>query len=405
MMTAHLLIIALTVVVIAIVWHAISNRDQGSDKKPKVRRVAVQDRGAGSGHSSGELPAPDGAGKATDGISFPSPDGIDESPHDPQACLKHGIALIFSDATLPSEQGAPLLKIDDVRGDVGLRVLSHIASLKNVDSIQRLQRMMGDPKTSMTDLTLMITSNPILSAKILQVANSAYYGMAQKLNSISHAIMIIGMANIKTIIYHEGVLQALNEQNFRNNPTMKTVWQHSNYTSIYASYLHYLFGDLNMGTLFTLGLLHDIGKFIMMKLPQITAGEGKPSKVYSSDWTLAEEERIYGINHALVGQLAARNWMLSPLIVKTIALHHAPVSLGADTLGVDPEMQHYLLILFLADQAARLFAGNCGNDVRVDRLHPSYHGMIDQHKLSQLFFDKSLMGQLREAEAITSGYA
>ena len=132
----------------------------------------------------------------------------------------------------------------------------------------------------------MITSNPILSAKVLQVANSAYYGMAQKLNSISHAIMIIGMVNIKAIIYHEGVLQALNEQNFRNNPTMKTVWQHSNYTSIYASYLHYLFGDLNMGTLFTLGLLHDIGKFIMMKLPQITAGDGEPSKVYSSDWTL-----------------------------------------------------------------------------------------------------------------------
>ena len=39
------------------------------------------------------------------------------------------------------------------------------------------------------------------------------------------------------------------------------------------------------------------------------------------------------------------------------------------------------------------------------QLHPSYHGMIDQHKLSQLFFDKALMGQLREAEAITSSYA
>ena len=55
----------------------------------------------------------------------------------------------LSYATLPSEQATPLRKIEDIRGDVGLRVLSHIASLKNVDSIQRLQRMMGDPKTSM----------------------------------------------------------------------------------------------------------------------------------------------------------------------------------------------------------------------------------------------------------------
>ncbi|MHB8770858.1 MAG: HDOD domain-containing protein [Syntrophales bacterium] len=407
MMAVHLLIIVLTAIVIAIIWYAVSDRKQEPDRKQKARPVTVKERRPASGPPPGEQPLQESAAKPSDRNSspVPAPDGIDEPPRDPQASLKDGIALIFSDVPPPSEQVAPLRRIEDIRGDVGLRVLSHIASLKNVDSVHRLQRMLSDPKTSMKDLSVMITSNPILSAKILQTANSAYYGMAQKMNSISHAIMIIGMANIKAIIYHEGVLQALNEQNFRNNPTMKTIWQHSNYTSIYASYLHYLFGDLNMGTLFTLGLLHDIGKFIMLKLPQITAGDGKPPRDYSSDWTLEEEDRIYGINHALVGQLAVRHWGLSPLIVKTIALHHDPAVLDAETLGVDQEIQHYLLILFLADQAAHLFSGSGGDDVRVDRLHPSYHGLIDRQKLSQLIVDKSLIGQLREAEAITSVYA
>lgn len=400
MMIAHVLIILFTLTVVAIIWYAVANRDGGQDKK-KARRVV--DRKASSSAPPGGQPAREGAGRASE-ISFPPPEGSDEALHNPQACLKEGIDMIFSPVSAPTEEVPAPLTIAGVRGDVGLRVLSHIASLKNFDSIHRLQRMMGDPKTSVKDLTGMITSNPLLSAKILQIANSAYYGMQQKINSISHAIMIIGMVNIKAIIYHEGVLQVLNEKSFRDNPTMKTVWQHANYTSIYASYLHYLFGDLNMGTLFTLGLLHDIGKFILVKQPPILAQDDGPV-AYGADLTIAEEERIYGINHALIGQMALQNWGLSQLIIKTVALHHAPASHGADTLGVDQQMQHYLLILFLADQAARIFAGCGDTDVRVDRLHPSYLGMIDRQKLSQLVVDKSLLGQLREAEAITNVYA
>jgi hypothetical protein len=63
------------------------------------------------------------------------------------------------------------------------------------------------------------------------------------------------------------------------------------------------------------------------------------------------------------------------------------------------------MVTFLADQAARLFAGRDSGYVRMDRLHPSYHDMIDRNKLSQLIVDKSLMAQLREAEAITGVYA
>jgi hypothetical protein len=71
---------------------------------------------------------------------------------------------------------------------------------------------------------------------------------------------------------------------------------------------------------------------------------------------------------------------------------------------MDHEAVEYLLVLFLADQAASLIAGE-GNvtdmgDTPSDRLHPSYHGLIDQKKLQQLLLDRSLLGQLRDAEVI-----
>jgi HD-like signal output (HDOD) protein len=143
----------------------------------------------------------------------------------------------------------------------------------------------------------------------------------------------------------------------------------------------------------------------MIKLTPLPQSGSETTREYSPNWTMSEEEEIYGINHALVGRMALRQWGLSPLIIETVGLHHAPVYCSPDKLGLDHETLQYLLVVFLADQAARLFAGRGSSDARVDLLHPAYHGLIDQNKLSQLIVDKSLMGQLREAEAITGVYA
>ena len=315
------------------------------------------------------------------------------------------VEMIFSLEEASGDREKPLLTLADVRPDVLREVRKQIGTLKNIDAIQELQKMVGTPDTTMNALTRLITRNPILSAKILQVANSSYYGMQQKLNSISHALMIIGMANLKAILYHEGVLNALREKNFRDRPDLQALCQHVNYTSIIASYVHYLFEGLNMGTLFTLGLLHDMGKFIMFRLAPGERGDPGGAGGYSPDWAIAREETTCGIHHALVGRLALQHWGLSPLMVEAVTLHHALPCLPPAELGLNREELSYLLVLFLSDQAAHLFAGRSEVEaVRPDRLHPAYHGLIDKGKLIRLLQDKSLLAQLQEAKAIAGVY-
>jgi HD-like signal output (HDOD) protein len=348
--------------------------------------------------------APQGrAGGGGDGQSLSAGLYAETTPDPFQLSWATDAGWIFSPA-VPSGDGLkPPLRLDDVRPEVLLEVRRQIGTLRNFDAIHELQRTLGAPDATMNELTRLITRNPILSAKILQVANSSYYGMQQKLNSISHALMIIGMANLKAILYHEGVLNALRENNFRDRPEMQALWQHVNYTSIMASYVHYLFGGLNMGTLFTLGLLHDIGKFIMVRLAP--AGQSVPGGGYSPNWTMAEEEAVYGINHALVGRLALQHWGLSPVMVEAVAHHHAPSVLPPADLGLDPEALRYLLVLFLADRASHRFAGAVGGqEIRQDGLHPGYHGLLDKDQLVRLLQDKSLLTQLLEARAITGVY-
>lgn len=396
-MVAFAVIMMLVVVLLCGILYILLRELNGGSKKPAKTggiRPSIKDMPGQSdderGVDLGSAPPPYGdSGDSTQGL---------------QACLTKGMALTFAVEDLPTENKVSLFKVDDIDAEVRQKVLSHLGSLKNFDTLHKLQRMIGDPQAAMAELSRMITGDPMLTAKILRVANSPYYGMEQKLNSISHAIMIIGLANLKGIIYSEGILNVLNEKSFHRDPTMQALWQHANYTAICASYLGYLFRDLNQGTLFTLGILHDIGKFLMMKLPPLPQNDLTTARTYSPAWTMKEEEDIYGINHALVGRLALQHWGLSDLMVETVSLHHVPAYLNRDELGLDHEALQYLLVLFLADQAACLIAGESKGtytgDTPCDRLHPSYHGLIDQKKLQQLLLDRSLLGQLREAEAI-----
>ncbi|MFA5182291.1 MAG: HDOD domain-containing protein [Syntrophales bacterium] len=390
-MVAFAVIMMLAVVLLCGILYLLLHKPPGGSKKP-VKPGGVRP-------SLKDIPGEGDHGSATP-LYGDSGDGVQSL----QACLTKGMALTFAVEDIPMDKKASFLKLDDIGDEVRQKVLSHLGSLKNFDTLHKLQRMIGDPQAAMAELSRMITGDPMLTAKILRVANSPYYGMEQKLNSISHAIMIIGLANLKGIIYSEGILNVLNEKSFQRDPAMQALWQHANYTAICASYLGYLFRDLNQGTLFTLGILHDIGKFLMMKLPPLPQNDPAPARTYSPSWTLEEEEDIYGINHALVGRLALQHWGLSELMVETVSLHHVPSYLNRDGLGLDHEALQYLLVLFLADQAACLIAGEVNEtdtgDASIDRLHPSYHGLIDQKKLQQLLLDRSLWGQLREAEAI-----
>ncbi len=396
-MVPFAVIIMLAVVLLCGILYVLLRGLPGGSKKPA--------RTGGVRPSIKDMSAQGDDDRGIDHASVPPYGDPGDSAQTLQACLTKGMALVFTVEDLPKENRASLLKLDDIDDEVRQKVLSHLGSLKNFDTLHKLQRMVGDPQAAMAELSRMITGDPMLTAKILRVANSPYYGMEQKLNSISHAIMIIGLANLKGIIYSEGILNILNEKSFHRDPTMHTLWQHANYTAICASYLGYLFRDLNQGTLFTLGILHDIGKFLMMKLPPLPQNDLAPVRTYSPSWTLEEEEDIYGINHALVGRLALQHWGLSDLMVETVSLHHVPGYLNRDELGLDHEALQYLLVLFLADQAACLIAdeskgADTGGDTHIERLHPSYHGLIDRKKLQQLLLDRSLLGQLREAEAI-----
>ncbi|HYA13329.1 MAG TPA: HDOD domain-containing protein, partial [Syntrophales bacterium] len=280
-------------------------------------------------------------------------------------------------------------------------VVNHVTNLKHYRSEHiRLQKLINDPALKMSDLSKVILVDPILTAKILKMANSPYFGIPHKINSINHALMILGLQNIMNILYREGLLQLFQAGSPEQEEAVAALWKHSNIVSICASGLCDLFEGLNKGTLFTLGIIHDIGKLIMLGLPQVRKQEASLQGKYPASVSIYDEDQFLGINHAVIGQIALEHWNFSELMIKAVAMHHAPAFASAKALGLDEEQQKYVTIIFIADQVAKLFAGRETGTMQVYPLLSSYHPLIDRNRLINKIMDVNFLAQIREAETI-----
>jgi HD-like signal output (HDOD) protein len=165
-----------------------------------------------------------------------------------------------------------------------------------------------------------------------------------------------------------------------------------------------VFDGLNKGTLFTMGLLHDIGKFVIANLPE-SKQAGQDSKTPSdAKLSIYDEDDFFGVNHAIIGRLACEQWGLPEIIAKTVEMHHAPSFVEIDAIGLDEEYLKYLLALFVADQLAKIFANGENGGLHIVPLAHSYHTMVDRKRLEGLFVDSALLSEIKKAKVLMEGY-
>jgi len=319
---------------------------------------------------------------------------------DPTASFKENIhahieRIISLESQSPRLDFKPLV-YSNVDKQVLNDVMVHVKELKNFRSYHhRLHKILNDPTLQLgTELSKMVTSDPVLTAKILNTVNAPYFGLPQKINSIGHALLLIGIVHIREILYRNGLLQLFVTKDPVQNEIVDNLWKHLTLTSICAAHLQSgLFHDLDRGTLFTMGLLHDMGKLIMLRW----LGADR----YSPKLSLLEEDQSFGINHCVVGRMALENWGFSDLMIITIEHHHMPSLIDQNLLTIDAQRKRYLVTLFLADQLAKLILHGDGTE-KIPSLHPSYAGMIDRLNLIRNCSDGVLFTSIIKSEVFAA---
>lgn len=204
------------------------------------------------------------------------------------------------------------------------KIAANTASLASLPrAYHRIDEMLTDARYGPADIGRVIRHEPTLTARLLRMANSAYFGVAMRIDSVPLAISVLG-----TKALHELVLATCVASAFTRIDTrlvdVADFWHHSVYCGIMARLLSKRLRIAESEQIFVAGLLHDIGKLaIYHQLPEQT--EHVLSRFADSGAPLYEVERdVLGFTHAEVGQALLQLWDLPAMFCEVAAHHHDP---------------------------------------------------------------------------------
>lgn len=217
--------------------------------------------------------------------------------------------------------------------------------------VVRMMDLLRDPGCGMKELGETMASDPPLTARVLRIANSAYYSLRVPILDIRHAAAILGLDALHSLLLEVGVLQLIEKAGSGKGFDPRELWDHSVLTAKVASrFPDRLMRGVKPAEVYVCGLLHDIGKFVMFEqlrdeyLETIQGARRAGLRL-----NLVEMER-FEFDHAEVGALVAERWGLPPMAIRAIGHHH----LDRAAMGKEPVL---VAVIALADEICKRLAG------------------------------------------------
>jgi HD-like signal output (HDOD) protein len=258
-------------------------------------------------------------------------------------------------------------------------------------TVLRITELINDPRASAKDLARIITDDQVLTARLLKLVNSSFYGFPQRIATVTDAILLIGFDAIRSLLLTTSVFDLFPSRTVRSRRDQEMLWDHSLGCAIGAKVIGGAVRHEKTEELFVAGLLHDIGKIVEMTLlpedfAQIASRVSERRVLISS-----AEMEVLGCTHADIGRLLAERWNLPVKLVSTIAWHHTPAAAGA--FAAESSVVH------LADILARALQLGSGGD---DKVPPLDRAAWDVLKLKPSSLDEIMAAMLDEFEDISS---
>jgi putative nucleotidyltransferase with HDIG domain len=203
------------------------------------------------------------------------------------------------------------------------RDLPNLSSLPAV--IEELEHALDKGDASMDDLGEIVKKDTDLTARLLRLANSSFYGFPKGVDTVGEALSLIGIEQMKQLLSGSSVIEF-----FQDIPStavnMRSFWEHSIATGIAAKVIAVQRRAPNPELFFVSGLIHDIGRLVFyLRIPEQAAKllaqyDQNPSK------PLFDLEReVLGYDHGKVGGELLKRWDFPNSLVEAITYHHQPV--------------------------------------------------------------------------------
>jgi len=211
------------------------------------------------------------------------------------------------------------------------RIINSIGKLPVLPAVyMKLTHLLNVPDTSIRMISNIISEDQAVAAMVLKIVNSAAYGFYNRIGDLQHAIVILGLNEIKSLVLATSMYKVVNEFKSSSAFDMQEFWKHSIGCAISARVLAETAYLKSPEDVFTGGLLHDIGKLIHAAYLR-EEFDGVVANVVETGSQMSEsEKKILGFDHAQTGSALAEKWRLPRETVNMIAHHH--LSYMPDTL-------------------------------------------------------------------------
>lgn len=240
-----------------------------------------------------------------------------------------------------------------------VRRIKNLPTLPGI--VQKISRMVENPETSTADVGRLISQDQVLSAKVLRMANSAFFGMSRKISSITQALVILGFDVVKGLVLTSSVFDMMKQ-------SMVGLWEHSIGCAAVAGVVARRINRPDAEEILVAGLLHDLGKLVLsLQLPEETARILELARQENISFYEAEQ-RILEFSHADVGLWLSEHWNLPEALAEPMRLHHTP-----ERAVHAPEQT---AVVHLADVIIRARGFGFGGDVFVPPLSGAAWSML-----------------------------
>lgn len=229
------------------------------------------------------------------------------------------------------------------------KLLKDIGSLPPLPhAVQRLYELAGDINSNIKDMSNIISADEALTVKILRIVNSAFYGLSYNMSTVSQAVVILGFSQLRSLALSASVFGFKTKEKSSLPISRESFWRHSLAVASAARLIARHVSNADAEETFTAGLLHDVGKMIMLehfteKYSQVFHDTGKAS-------FCSTEDRIVGISHVEIGKKLCEHWKIPVSLTNVVAGHHFPFS-RAEVVN---ESNRTRIIVQVADNLARI---------------------------------------------------
>jgi putative nucleotidyltransferase with HDIG domain len=196
-----------------------------------------------------------------------------------------------------------------------IQLLKNLPTLPGM--IEQISRAVESKRFSAADIGKLISRDQVLTAKVLKLANSAFYGYSRKVGSLTQALVLLGFDVVKGLILTSSVFDLMKTRSL-------DLWKHSMGVATAAGILADQIEMKGMEEVSLAGLLHDLGKVVLrVHMPDDMDSVNELVEVEGLSVRDAEVE-VLGFNHTHVGLWLAESWKLPQNMTDAIRWHHQP---------------------------------------------------------------------------------